>query len=42
MLLMVEKDVRGGARHSIYKYAKSNNKYIMIKIKNRHIFNIGM
>ena len=43
MLLMVEKGIRGGICHSIYRYAKGNNKYmkIMTKIKNRHIFNIG-
>ena len=28
MLLMVEKDIRGGMCHSVYGYAKSNNKYI--------------
>ena len=35
MLLMVEKGVRGGIRHSIYWYASANNKYIknMIKIR---------
>ena len=27
MLLMVEKSVRGGICHSIYQYAKANNKY---------------
>ena len=38
MLLMVEKDIRGGICHYIYWYAKANNKYmkILIKIKNRH------
>ena len=43
MLLMVEKGIRGGICHSIYQYAKVNNKYMkdMIKKKN-HIFNIGM
>ena len=42
---MVEKGIRGGGIcHSIYRYVKANNKYgkIMIKIKNRHIFNIEM
>ena len=39
-LLMVGKSIRGGICHSIYRYAKANNKYM--KIKNRHIFNIGM
>ena len=29
MLLMVEKGIRGGGKcHSIYQYAKANNKYI--------------
>ena len=28
MLLMVEKEIRGGICHSIYRYAKANNKYI--------------
>ena len=28
MLLMVEKGIRGGICHSIYRYAKSNNKYM--------------
>ena len=44
MLLMAEKDIRGGICHSIYRYAKANNKYMKnyVKIKNRHIFNIGM
>ena len=28
MLLMVEKGIRGGIRHTIHRYAKANNKYI--------------
>ena len=28
MLLMVEKGIRGGICHSIYQYAKTNNKYM--------------
>ena len=27
MLLMVEKGIRGGICHSIYRYTKANNKY---------------
>ena len=42
MLLMVEKGIRGGICHSIYRYAKANNKYMKDcdKKKSRHIFNI--
>ena len=44
VLLMVEKRIRGGICHSIYRYAKANNKYMedCNEIKNRHIFNVGM
>ena len=28
MLLTVEKDIREGVCHSIYRYAKANNKYM--------------
>ena len=28
MLLMVQKCIRGGICHSIYRYAKANNKYM--------------
>ena len=34
MLLMVEKGIRGGISHSIYRYAKANNKYIKDYDKN--------
>ena len=43
MLLMVEKGVRGGICHSIYGYAKANNKYMKDHDKQNHnILNIGM
>ena len=44
MSFMLEKGLRGPICHSIYQYAKANNKYmnIMIKVKNCHIFNIVM
>ena len=44
MLLIVEKGIRGVICHSVYRYAKANNKYMKNyeKIKNRHMFNIGM
>ena len=28
MLLMVEKGIRGGICHSIFRYTKANNKYM--------------
>ena len=28
MLLMVEKEIRGGICHAIYKYLEANNKYM--------------
>ena len=36
--------VETGICHSIYRYAKANNKYLEDddEIKNRHIFHIGM
>ena len=44
MLITVEKGIREGICHSIYRYAKANDKYMKDhdKKKNRHIFNIGM
>ena len=42
MLLMVEKCIRGGICYSIYQYAITNTWNVMIKIKNCHIFSIGM
>ena len=35
MILMLEKDIRGGICHAIHRYAKDNN-------NNRHILNFGM
>ena len=35
MLLMVEKGIRGGICHSIYRYAKANNKYMNDYDKNK-------
>ena len=35
MLLMVEKGIRGGICHFIYRYAKANNKYIKDYDKNK-------
>ena len=35
MLFMVEKGIRGGICHSIYQYAKANNKYIKNYGKNK-------
>ena len=34
-LLMVEKGIRGGIYHSIYQYAKGNNKYMKDYNKNK-------
>ena len=35
MLLMVEKGIRGGICHSIYRYANANNKYMKYYEKNK-------
>ena len=35
MLLMVEKGIRGGICHSIYRYAKTNDKYMNVYDKNK-------
>ena len=40
MLLMVEKGIRGGICHSIYRYGKANSKYMKDFDKNK--INIGM
>ena len=34
MLLMVEKGIRGGICHAIYRYAKANNEYMNNYFKN--------
>ena len=35
MLLIVEKDIRGGICYAIYRFAKSNNKYMKEYDKNK-------
>ena len=35
MLLMVEKEIRGGISHAIHQYAKVNNKYVKDYDKNK-------
>ena len=44
VLLTVEGSIRGGIYHSIYQYAKANNKDMkdFDKIKIGNIFNIGI
>ena len=44
MSVMVEKGIRGGLCQSIIDMQKliTNTSKIMIKIKNRHNFNVGM
>ena len=37
MLLMVEKDISRGIRHSIYRYAKTNNKFLKGYDKNKEV-----
>ena len=37
MLLMVQKSITGGMFHSIYRYAKANNKYINDYDKNKEL-----
>ena len=40
MLLMSEKCIRGGICYSIYRYAKTNNKYMKVYDKNVVIYSI--
>ena len=35
MLLMIEKGIKGGICHIIYRYAKANNKYLKDYDKNK-------
>ena len=37
MLLMVEKGIRGGICHAIYRYAKANNKYMKNYNKDKEV-----
>ena len=37
MLLMIQKVIRGGICHSIYRYAKANKKYIKDFDKNKEL-----
>ena len=37
MLLMVEKGIRGGICHVIYRYAKANNKHMKNYDKNKDL-----
>ena len=37
MLLMVEKEIRGGICHAIHRYAKANNKYMKNYDKNKEL-----
>ena len=37
MLLIVEKGIRGGICHSVYQYAKANNKYMKDHDKNKEL-----
>ena len=38
MLLMAEKYIRGAICHSIYRYAKANNKYMKDNDKNKEFY----
>ena len=37
MLLIIEKGIRGRLTHAIYRYAKTNNKYMKILDKNKEL-----
>ena len=37
MMSMVEKEIRGGIRHTIHQYTKANNKYMKNKYKNKEL-----
>ena len=37
MLLMVEKEIRGGICHAIHRYAKANNNYMKNYDKNKEL-----
>ena len=40
MLLMVEKGIRGGICHAVYRYSKANNQYMKNYDKNKHANNL--
>ena len=40
MFLMIEKDIRGGICHSIYRYAKANNNYMKDYDRNKESSNL--
>ena len=37
MLLLVEKGIKGGLCHFVYRYAKANNKYMTDFVKNNEL-----